>query len=98
MSQDTLSIKLTIAGRIYPLSIQHGDEDGMRKAAADINERIKDYESKYAHRDKQDLLAMCALEFAHDCLRTKDQWNNERQEVENKLNETESLADRFLET
>jgi len=36
----------------------------MRKAAANINQLISKYENNYAVSDKQDVLAMCALQFA----------------------------------
>jgi cell division protein ZapA len=36
----------------------------MRKAAANINQLISKYEKNYAVSDKQDVLAMCALQFA----------------------------------
>ena len=58
-----LSIKINIAGRVYPLSVRMEEEEGIRKTARMINERIKQYEQDYAVKDKQDLLAMCALEF-----------------------------------
>jgi cell division protein ZapA len=40
------------------------EEEGMRKAAANINQLISKYEKNYAVSDKQDVLAMCALQFA----------------------------------
>lgn len=58
-----LSIKVTIANRIYPLTIKPDDEEVVRKAAKLVNESIKGYSENYATRDKQDLLAMVALEF-----------------------------------
>jgi len=60
-----LSIKVIIANRPYPLTVNNEqEEEAIRKAAKRINDILKDYESKYAVKDKQDLLAMCALEFA----------------------------------
>ncbi len=60
-----LRIKITIAGRVYPLSINNAtEEEGMRKAANKINELISKFEKNYAVGDKQDVLAMCALDFA----------------------------------
>lgn len=44
------------------------EEEGIRKAVNEINERIKQYEQNYAVKDKQDLLAMCALQFATEAL------------------------------
>ncbi len=60
-----LKINLVIAGRTYPLRVNSTqEEEGMRKAAANINELISRYEQNYAVSDKQDVLAMCALQFA----------------------------------
>ena len=59
-----LSISLPIADRSYRLSIDKGHEELFRKAAKLIDKRIKDYSSSYAYKDKQDLLAMVALEYA----------------------------------
>ena len=36
----------------------------MRKAAKNIEQLAKKFEQNYAVRDKQDVLAMCALQFA----------------------------------
>ena len=60
-----LRIKITIAGRVYPLSINNAtEEEGMRKAANRINEMVAKFEKNYAVSDKQDVLAMSALQFA----------------------------------
>ena len=60
-----LKINVVIAGRTYPLSVNNTqEEEGMRKAAIAINTLIKNYEQNYAVSDKQDVLAMCALQFA----------------------------------
>ena len=61
---EPLKIKLTIADRLYPLTIQIEQEEGLRKASKKIEEMIKRFEKSYAVRDKQDVLAMCALQFA----------------------------------
>lgn len=59
-----LSIKVSIAGRVYPLTVQQNEEEGIRKAVKAIEEMVKDYEQNYAVKDKQDLLAMVALQYA----------------------------------
>ena len=62
---EKLKIKITIAGRVYPLSIKSAiEEEGMRKAAKKINDLVSKFEQSYAVSDKQDVLAMCALQFA----------------------------------
>ena len=61
---EKLKIKLSIADRVYPLTIDPGQEEGLRKAEKNIEQLAKKFEQSYAVRDKQDVLAMCALQFA----------------------------------
>ena len=61
---EKLKIKLSIADRVYPLTIAPEQEEGLRKATKKIEAMIKQFEQSYAVRDKQDVLAMCALQFA----------------------------------
>ena len=61
---DLLKIKLSIANRIYPLTITPDQEEGLRLAAQKIDSTIKQFEKSYSVQDKQDVLAMCALQFA----------------------------------
>ena len=62
--EEKLKIKLSIADRVYPLTIDPRQEEGLRKAAKNIENLAKKFEQKYAVRDKQDVLAMCSLQFA----------------------------------
>jgi cell division protein ZapA len=59
-----LKIKLSIADRVYPLTVDPTQEEGLRSASKKIESMIKQFEESYAVRDKQDVLAMCALQFA----------------------------------
>lgn len=59
-----LRIKISIADRVYPLTVEPSQEEGLRSASKKIDAMIKQFEESYAVRDKQDVLAMCALQFA----------------------------------
>lgn len=59
-----LKIKITIAGRQYPLSISADEEEAVRNAGKEINALIKEFEDRYAVTDKQDALSMVALQMA----------------------------------
>lgn len=61
---DKLKIKISIADRVYPLTVTPSQEEGLRSASKKIDAMIKQFEESYAVRDKQDVLAMCALQFA----------------------------------
>ena len=43
------------------MKVDASDEEIMRKSSQKINAIIKDFSEKYAVKDNQDLLAMCAL-------------------------------------
>jgi cell division protein ZapA len=57
-------IKLSIADRVYPLSVPEGEEAILREAAKSLNVMVDHFEKNYAVKDKQDVLAMCALQVA----------------------------------
>jgi cell division protein ZapA len=59
-----LSIKIVIAGRNYPLTINAGEEEVVRKAVEDINTSVQRLQESYAVKDMQDLLAMTSLQLA----------------------------------
>jgi cell division protein ZapA len=62
--KEKLKIKVSIADRVYPMTVFPEQEEALRLAAQKINKVIKHYEDNYAVRDKQDVLAMSALQFA----------------------------------
>ncbi|WP_413514007.1 cell division protein ZapA [Myroides odoratus] len=65
MSQnEQLKIKISIADRVYPLTVTYSQEEALRSASKKIDIMISQFEDNYAVRDKQDVLAMCALQFA----------------------------------
>lgn len=59
-----LSIKVVVAGRNYPLTVDESEQASVQKAAEDINRRIQVLRDNYAVKDVQDLLAMTALQIA----------------------------------
>ena len=61
---EKIKIKLTVADRVYPLTILAGQEQSLRNSAKKIDEMSKQLQENYAVRDKQDVLAMCALQYA----------------------------------
>lgn len=78
----TLSIKVNIAGRTYPLTIDRSEEESIRKAADAINKNIKDLQSNYAVRDMQDLIAMTSLQFSTDLLKQTKSVEQEQEQLE----------------
>ena len=89
-------IKLNIGNRVYPLSVDTNQEEILRKAAKQINLMINDYESKYAVRDKQDSLAMCALQILSQSKTFSNDDDKEIFEIGEKLNKIKELIDSRL--
>ena len=79
---EKLKIKISIADRVYPLTVDLSQEEGLRSASKKIDVMIKQFEENYAVRDKQDVLAMCALQFASQ---------TEQKKVDNAIDGTESI-------
>ena len=94
--EDKLKIKLSIADRVYPLTIQPSQEEGLRKAAKKIEAMIKQFEQSYAVRDKQDVLAMCALQFAAQTEQKNIDKSSEMIEAEEKLKSLNDLLQQHL--
>jgi cell division protein ZapA len=95
---EKLKINIVIAGRTYPLSVNNTkEEEGMRKAANAINKLIAIYEQNYAVSDKQDVLAMCALQFASKAEISSIENKTTDKEVIQKLNELTNLVNSHLE-
>ena len=93
---DSLKIKVSIANRVYPLTINPSQEEGLRKAAKKIEAMISQFEQNYSVRDKQDVLAMCALQFASQVEQKTIDKANVSEEVEQKLDALNELLQEHL--
>jgi cell division protein ZapA len=95
---EELSIKVTIANRIYPLKIKRSDEERVRRAAKLVNDRIKEYEQQYAVSDKFDLIAMCAMQFATELVNATEDLPAERNALSAELSTIDTRLSDFLKT
>jgi cell division protein ZapA len=93
---EELAIKIKICGRVYPMRVQATDEKRIRTASNLINEQVKAYSDKFGIHDKQDLLAMVALDCLMDTLKSKDGATIERQAVAKKVDTLVKLVDQVL--
>ena len=94
---EKLKIKISIAERVYPLTVDISQEEGLRSASKKIDAMIKQFEENYAVRDKQDVLAMCALQFASQVEQKQiDNVINGDETIE-RLNKINLLLDEYLE-
>lgn len=91
-----LKIKLSIADRVYPLTVNPNQEEGLRRATKKIEEMIKQFEQNYAVRDKQDVLAMCALQFAAQTEQKSVSKENDFSMTEERLQALNETLEEFL--
>ncbi len=86
-----VSIKITIAGRTYPLSVQSTERDAVLQAAKLLNEEISRFEKEYKVTDKQDLLAMSALKISTLLAEMQHTQEHTQPAIAGRLNEIDLL-------
>ena len=86
-----IKIKVKIADRIYPLTIQPEQEEVIRSSVKKIDQMIKQLEESYAVRDKQDVLAMCSLQYATKLIQSNNLNNIKDHENLKKLSNINEL-------
>lgn len=89
------SIKVSIAGRNYPLTVSAKEEEYIRKAASQINDIILSFQENYAVKDKQDLLAMAALQIASKAMMAES--DNKLSQVNAELENINQRLDLFIQ-
>ena len=88
-----VSIKVLIAGRTYPLTVKQEDEQMVHDAAKMISDKVKEMEQNYAVRDKQDLLAMTAL----NLLVAQQNTPKKSPELEKEINQLDIFVSAYLQ-
>jgi cell division protein ZapA len=94
--KDKLSIKVSVAGRIYPLAIERDEEENVRKAVKLINEKVSEFEKNFDIKDRTDLLAMVALNYVPQYLEYKDAAQKDDKGVIDRLEKLDKLAGSVL--
>lgn len=70
---DEIKINPIIAGKTYRLSIKKEEEEIVRKAIKEINEKLNVYQSKYPKVDAYQSLTMVSLDIATRYMMVEDQ-------------------------
>jgi len=96
---ELLSVKVSIANRNYPLRITSEEQEKVASAAENINNRIRELEDNYAVKDKQDLLAMTALQIASEAMGSKKNSADQiKKETEENISYLNNLIEEYLQT
>ncbi|OJJ15260.1 hypothetical protein BKI52_38235 [marine bacterium AO1-C] len=92
----SLSIKLKLADRDYPMQTDSNTESRLRQAAKTINEKVKEYRKQFGIEDRQDLLAMVALDYAVESLTLTEENEDVQDMVSKKIAFWNQLIDSAL--
>jgi cell division protein ZapA len=92
------SISITVADRPYKLVVEKEQEEVFRNAAKLIDKRIKEYSSSYEFKDKQDLLAMVALEYTVSYLQNEKESKESELLVDEKLTKIDNALNQLLKS
>lgn len=65
---ESVSITVILSGRPYPLSVAPNEATLIREAAKELNDRISQFQLKYARVDKRDAMAMTLLNYARETM------------------------------
>jgi cell division protein ZapA (FtsZ GTPase activity inhibitor) len=88
---EEISITVRIADRQYKLTIEKNEEEVFRKATKLLTDKLIEYAQNYAFKDKQDLLALVALQYTTSSLKFEEQVNFNDNELVFRLNEIDKV-------
>lgn len=91
-----ITINVVITDRNYTITINRDEEENIRKAVKDINEKVKNFSQMYAYKDRQDLLAMAALQISTENLNNGSKIRGNDKKLEQKISDITVLLDNYL--
>ncbi len=91
-----ITITITLADRNYRLTVKKEEEELVRKAALEVNQRLKKYIEQYSYTDYQDLLAMIALEMVIALETERRSTQHDEQVLSKRIQALEQLIDPYI--
>lgn len=86
------NITINIASRPYNLKIDKAEENTVKQAVMQIENKINEFSKRFAYTDKQDLLAMVLLDMK--ALQLKQDTEHQNEDIQ--LKERLTLIDQIL--
>lgn len=78
------------------MNIDREEEESIRNAVNKIDKMVKSFESRYAVRDKQDVLAMCCVQFAAKLEKWQGKANIDETELQKQLDTLDDILSDVL--
>jgi cell division protein ZapA len=91
-----LSIKIKIADREYPIKAPASEEAKLRNAGKAINDKLRQFRAQFGIDDKQDLLAMVAIDCMVEKLQSDEEKTGVNTVIADKLNHLDDLLSSAL--
>ena len=94
MAEGKIKIKLSIAGRVYPMTVDAANEELYRVAAKRLNDKISEY-TRIPKLDAQDRVALAALFYTIVAL-SAEQTSSLGDEAVEELESIETLIRKYI--
>ena len=91
-----INIKIVVADRPYRLKVNAKEEGLARAAAKEINSKVKEFQQAFNSKDKQDFLAMIALQNTVEALKAGKGTVGVDGQVVDKIEALDQLLTKFL--
>ena len=92
----TQRIEIKIASRIYPININSDEEEMVLDCAQEITNILRQFEEKYSVTDKQDALAMVAIQLAIREAKLKKQMKDNEEITTERISKLLELIDQSI--
>lgn len=92
-----VSIKVEIAGSVFPLKVNAEDEQNIKEAVSLINTKIAEFEQNYAVKDKKDVLGMVMLQLVSQLYKQAHTAEKELSSLKNLFADVEEMLKLHLQ-
>ena len=86
-----ISIKVEIAGSVFPLKVNADDEQNIKEAVNLINNKIAEFEKNYAIKDKKDVLGMVMLQLVAQLYKQANMAEKELSHLKELIKDVEAM-------
>lgn len=93
---NSLSIKIKIDNREYPIKVTPEEEQRLRQAGKAINAEIEQFKSQFGLEDKQDILSMVLFKTYVERLEVEELLVKQSNEFDRQLGKIDSLLTKSL--
>jgi cell division protein ZapA len=93
---NSLSIKIKIDNREYPIKVTAEEEERLRIAGKAINAEIEQFKNQFGIEDKQDILSMVLFKTYVERLEMEEKLHKNSHELSSQLNHLNSLLSKNI--